>query len=169
MPALRTCSTGATPCRWAAPTSAKARPWPSTACLGHCRGRSGAVGLHRCQLQLLNLRFGAVRHAATDASRAPRQVAEDRRRAAGFDFDFDLTDAGRVYGTELVWRALREPLGEYPLPDKPRVNSRPAVMVESLLREMPELRLVRIAAPGDGRSGDAGAMGCGESGGRRGL
>jgi hypothetical protein len=53
-----------------------------------------------------------------------------------------------VYCTELVWRALRDALGEDPLPDKPRVNGRPAVLVENLLHDMPALRLVRIAGRG---------------------
>lgn len=59
-----------------------------------------------------------------------------------FDFDFDLTSASAVYCTELVWRALTAALGRDPLPVKPVVHGREAILIESLLRDMPELRPV---------------------------
>lgn len=85
---------------------------------------------------------------AAAGARMARAAADMLAQGAGFDFDFDLTDAQRVYCTELVWRALREALGEDPLSDKPRVNGRPAVLVENLLHDIPALRLVRIAGRG---------------------
>lgn len=59
-----------------------------------------------------------------------------------FDLDFDLDDPGAVYCSELAWRALAAGLGRDPLPEKPVVGGRPAVLIENFVLDMPELRVV---------------------------
>lgn len=90
-----------------------------------------------------------ARHLAIlrlDDSIAAARVAEAASSMHGdalpFDFSFDLTRVEAVYCSELVWRALSHGLQHDPLPDKPRVQGRDAVLVENLLLDMADLGLV---------------------------
>lgn len=78
------------------------------------------------------------------AARTARAAWAIHASDPAFDLDFDLSDASRVYCTELVWLALREALGADPLARKPLVRGRPAVLTDNLLHDVAELHLVGL-------------------------
>lgn len=91
------------------------------------------------QLAVLRVR------GAGAAERTAEAAATMHRDALPFDFSFDLTRLDAVYCSELVWRALSEALQRDPLPHKPRLHGRAAVLVENLLLDLPELDMVYLS------------------------
>lgn len=79
------------------------------------------------------------------AARTAEAALVMHRDALPFDFSFDLTRLDAVYCSELVWRALSHALQRDPLPEKPILHGRDAVLVESLLLDLPELGVVYIS------------------------
>lgn len=64
--------------------------------------------------------------------------------ALPFDFEFKLTNERAVYCSELVWHALTTALHRDPLPNKPFIADRQAVLIENFLLDMPELHVVEM-------------------------
>lgn len=90
--------------------------------------------------QLALLRTGDPGAAARTADAALAMY----RAALPFDFSFDLSRLDAVYCSELVWRALSHALQRDPLPEKPVLRGRDAVLVENLLLDLPELDVIYI-------------------------
>lgn len=110
-------------------------------------GRNGTVRMdewavfaeHAQQLALLRVSDSGA------AARTAEAALAMHREALPFDFSFDLTRLDAVYCSELVWRALSQALQRDPLPEKPTLHGRAAVLVENLLLDLPELAVVYIS------------------------
>lgn len=76
------------------------------------------------------------------AGRVARAALAMHAAALPFDFDFDLVDGAAVYCSELVWRSLVIALERDPLPDKPLLAGREAVLIENFLLDVPDLHAV---------------------------
>lgn len=108
-------------------------------------GREGMVRLDTWEafvspasrIALLRLTDAAAAGRVADAALAMH------RAGLLFDFDFNLLRADAVYCSELVWRALSQGLGRDPLPVKTVLHGREVVLVENLLLDVADLRLVQ--------------------------
>ncbi len=65
------------------------------------------------------------------------------RRAIPFDLSFDLETSEELYCSELAWLVLTRALGRDPLPEKPLVNGKRAILVENFPLDMTDV-LVRF-------------------------
>lgn len=110
-------------------------------------GRNGTVRMDEWEVFAGQARQMAVLRVSDSgsAARTAEAAAIMHRDALPFDFSFDLTRRDAVYCSELVWRALSEALQRDPLPQKPVLHGRDAILVENLLLDLPELDLVYLS------------------------
>lgn len=110
-------------------------------------GRNGTVRMDEWTAFVRRAqRVALLRVADPDTAARTADAALAMHRAAlPFDFSFDLSRLDAVYCSELVWRALSHALQHDPLPEKPFLHGRNAVLVESLLLDLPELNAIYIS------------------------
>jgi len=106
--------------------------------------RAGMVREDDLEVFLAGVRRAALLRLDDEAAagRVAHEALAMHEAKLAFDFDFDLEGVDAVYCSELAWRALTAGLERDPLPVKPYLNGREAILVESFLLDIPELHLV---------------------------